>query len=134
MVWRYFVVSPSSRKVTPALPRFMIYHFRIQSKVKKARYHECTNLLHSIDDHNLARMISDTPARCILLLEDLDCAFPHSREDDSDDENERDPNMPGHVLAKSKVTLSGLLNVLDSISSEEGRVTFATVGLASPTT
>jgi len=80
----------------------------------------------NIDDHNLARMISDTPARCILLLEDLDCAFPHSREDDSDDENEQDPNMPGPVLAKSKVTLSGLLNVLDSISSEEGRVTFAT--------
>jgi chaperone BCS1 len=76
-------------------------------------------------------MISDTPASCILLLEDLDCAFPHSREDDPDDEAERDPYsgqiMSGHAPAKSKVTLSGLLNVLDSISSEEGRVTFATV-------
>ena len=95
--------------------------------------YECTNVLYSIDDHNLARMISDTPARCILLLEDLDCAFPHSREDDPDsDENEQNPNMPGHALAKSQVTLSGLLNVLDSISSEEGRVTFATVSFASP--
>jgi hypothetical protein len=31
------------------------------------------------------------------------------------------------VPAKSAVTLSGLLNVLDSVSSEEGRLTFATV-------
>jgi hypothetical protein len=29
------------------------------------------------------------------------------------------------------VTLSGLLNVLDSVSSEEGRLTFATVRFAS---
>jgi chaperone BCS1 len=75
-------------------------------------------------------MISDTPARCILLLEDLDCAFPHSREDDPDDEAERDPYtgqiMSRHVPAESKVTLSGLLKVF---SSEEGRVTFATVCL-----
>jgi hypothetical protein len=30
---------------------------------------------------------------------------------------------------KSTVTLSGLLNVLDSVASEEGRITFATVCL-----
>jgi mitochondrial chaperone BCS1 len=92
----------------------------------------CAHVPRSIDDLNLARMISETPARCILLLEDLDCAFPHSRDDDSDDEPERDSYgwlMPGHERARSKVTLSGLLNVLDSISSEEGRVTFATVCL-----
>jgi mitochondrial chaperone BCS1 len=78
-------------------------------------------------------MISDTPTRCILLLEDIDCAFPHAR-NDSDDESEIDVprysrQRPGRVRARSQVTLSGLLNVLDSISSEEGRVTFATVRL-----
>lgn len=80
----------------------------------------------AIDDHSLARIISDTPARCILLLEDLDCAFLHSRDEDLDDETGKDPLNAGYVPPKSNVTLSGLLNVLDSMSSEEGRITFAT--------
>lgn len=83
-----------------------------------------------MDGRVLARMISGTPARCILLLKDLDCAFPHSREDGSDDDTEQNPyGVLMSVPAKSKVTLSGLLNILDSISSEEGRITFATVCL-----
>jgi hypothetical protein len=76
----------------------------------------------------LANLISDAPARCILLLEDLDCAFPTSREDGGRYDNEID--QTGRLTARraqSKVTLSGLLNVLDSVSSEEGRITFATV-------
>ena len=84
----------------------------------------------SIDDQSLANLISDAPARCILLLEDLDCAFPSSREDDAEYNFEMDPS--GRLRsrhAQSKVTLSGLLNVLDSVSSEEGRITFATVCL-----
>jgi len=84
----------------------------------------------SLDDHSLASVISDTPARCILLLEDLDCAFPSSREDELDEEAEN--NQYGHRA--SNVTLSGLLNVLDSVSSEEGRITFATVCLVLLTT
>ena len=38
-----------------------------------------------MDDHNLGRLIADTPSRCILLLEDIDCAFP-SRDDDDEEE------------------------------------------------
>lgn len=79
--------------------------------------------LGSIDDNNLAQLISDTPSRSILLLEDIDCAFP-SRDADDDDEDYRD--------ARSQVTLSGLLNVLDSVTSEEGRITFATVSCHHP--
>nr|GAT49808.1 P-loop containing nucleoside triphosphate hydrolase protein [Mycena chlorophos] len=92
-----------------------------------------------IDDYTLAKLISDTPARCILLIEDIDCAFP-SRDADADEDD--DPaleqplfdkdgksmprNSSGPTLPKSNVTLSGLLNVLDSVSSEEGRLMFAT--------
>lgn len=81
-----------------------------------------------MDDHNLARLIAETPSRCILLLEDIDCAFP-SRDDVDDDEPELDPyGQPiNQYEASSMVTLSGLLNVLDSVTSEEGRITFATV-------
>ncbi|KAJ7434341.1 P-loop containing nucleoside triphosphate hydrolase protein [Mycena galericulata] len=81
-----------------------------------------------IDDYTLARLISDTPSRCILLIEDIDCAFP-SREDlDEEEENEHHGNSGRAMMMppKSAVTLSGLLNVLDSVSSEEGRLTFAT--------
>ncbi|KAK7023348.1 p-loop containing nucleoside triphosphate hydrolase protein [Favolaschia claudopus] len=89
-----------------------------------------------IDDYTLARLISDTPARCILLLEDIDCAFPSrdNFDDDDDDENQKKDHHGGSARRglysimprKSAVTLSGLLNVLDSVSSEEGRITFAT--------
>ncbi|KAJ7263450.1 P-loop containing nucleoside triphosphate hydrolase protein [Mycena rebaudengoi] len=81
-----------------------------------------------IDDYTLGRLIRDTPSRCILLIEDIDCAFP-SREDD-DDEPQLDlkgnpiPKEP--IPPRSQVTLAGLLNVLDSVASEEGRLTFAT--------
>ncbi|KAF8178832.1 hypothetical protein K438DRAFT_1843737 [Mycena galopus ATCC 62051] len=85
-----------------------------------------------VDDYSLGRLISDTPSRCILLIEDIDCAFP-SREDRDEDE-EREPQLdrdgnpipPRMIPPKSAVTLSGLLNVLDSVSSEEGRIIFAT--------
>ena len=86
------------------------------------------NDFHSMDDHYLASLVASTPSRCILLLEDIDCAFP-SREDDDDDDEPTDANgnpvSSGH--SRSEVTLSGLLNVLDSVTSEEGRITFATV-------
>ncbi|KAJ7186179.1 hypothetical protein C8R46DRAFT_1208258 [Mycena filopes] len=87
-----------------------------------------------IDDYSLAKLISDTPSRCILLIEDIDCAFPSRDElDDEDEDAEPILDKDGKVLGahnatppRSSVTLSGLLNVLDSVSSEEGRLTFAT--------
>ncbi|KAJ7181489.1 P-loop containing nucleoside triphosphate hydrolase protein [Mycena crocata] len=84
-----------------------------------------------IDDYSLAKLISDTPSRCILLIEDIDCAFP-SRDDGDDEEDEPILDKDGKPVGRnampprSNVTLSGLLNVLDSVSSEEGRLTFAT--------
>jgi len=86
-----------------------------------------------IDDYTLGRLISDTPSRCILLIEDIDCAFFSREESDEDEEEEPQRDRNGNpipriqmVPPKSAVTLSGLLNVLDSVSSEEGRITFAT--------
>ncbi|KAJ7168046.1 hypothetical protein C8R46DRAFT_1034609 [Mycena filopes] len=40
-----------------------------------------------IDDYSLAKLISDTPSRCILLIEDIDCAFPSRDELDDEDED-----------------------------------------------
>lgn len=81
-----------------------------------------------MDDHNLASLVASTPSRCILLLEDIDCAFP-SREDEEEEEDVPTDRhgVPMTQTPRSEVTLSGLLNVLDSVTSEEGRITFATV-------
>ncbi|KAK7045086.1 p-loop containing nucleoside triphosphate hydrolase protein [Favolaschia claudopus] len=86
-----------------------------------------------IDDYSLGKLISDTPSRCILLIEDIDCAFPSRGEDEEDVQAEPILDKSGKVIGgttqtppRSAVTLSGLLNVLDSVSSEEGRLTFAT--------
>lgn len=88
-----------------------------------------------MDDSFLERAVSAIPKYSILLIEDIDCAFP-SRER----EEEEDPShfaMPAMVTTamqggikigpKSQVTLSGLLNVLDGVGSEEGKLFFATV-------
>jgi len=87
-------------------------------------------IFHRIDDSALQRLVSSTPPNCILLLEDIDCAFPpRAGEEDEGDALSGKPFDPYSIgMPKSNVTLSGLLNLLDSVSSEEGRIVFATVG------
>lgn len=80
-----------------------------------------------MSDLSLAQLISETPARCIILLEDLDCAFPSREEEDSEDEQGLGNGMMQPPMWGNMITLSGLLNVLDSVASEEGRIVFATV-------
>ncbi|KAG8904670.1 hypothetical protein FRB99_001352 [Tulasnella sp. 403] len=77
----------------------------------------------SLDDTGLSNLISNTPANCIILIEDIDCAFPRRDEDELKELREK-----GMIIAerKSNITLSGLLNVMDGVSSEEGRLIFAT--------
>lgn len=91
-----------------------------------------------MDDSVLQRAVASIPKDSIFLIEDIDCAFP-SREDGDDSSvapNYMSPYsglvvpgmMPGKAR-KSNVTLSGLLNVLDGVGSEEGKLFFATVRL-----
>ncbi|KAF9007071.1 P-loop containing nucleoside triphosphate hydrolase protein [Cyathus striatus] len=85
-----------------------------------------------VDDMFLQKAASSIPKKAIFLIEDIDCAFP-SREGEDD---EPSPIMHGYAgmvtpgvfsgRRKSAVTLSGLLNVLDGVGSEEGKLFFAT--------
>jgi chaperone BCS1 len=69
--------------------------------------------LSGISDSKLMKLFSELPPHCIVLLEDVDAAGMGRRDDsDTDQENK----------SSSAVTLSGLLNVLDGVSSQEGRV------------
>lgn len=75
-----------------------------------------------MDDSLLAAAVGCIPKRSIFLLEDIDCAF--SRIDESNSTNST--CMYG-MTPKCNVTLSGLLNVLDGVASQEGVLFFATV-------
>ena len=87
-----------------------------------------------MDDSVLQRAVAAIPKDSIFLIEDIDCAFP-SREDGDESLPNFMSHYPGMVVPgimpgngrKSNVTLSGLLNVLDGVGSEEGKLFFATV-------
>lgn len=71
------------------------------------------------------------------MIEDIDCAFPSREDEDTPDSRRRGPGMisgtfmPPTMMPyrNSGVTLSGLLNVIDGVGSDEGRLFFATVGI-----
>ncbi|KAJ7697876.1 P-loop containing nucleoside triphosphate hydrolase protein [Mycena rosella] len=73
----------------------------------------------------------ERPQNGIFLIEDIDCAFP-SREDEEDEFSTSypDPRLNPNALRPARaarlVTMSGLLNVIDGVGSEEGKLFFAT--------
>ncbi|KAG1725761.1 P-loop containing nucleoside triphosphate hydrolase protein [Suillus lakei] len=83
-----------------------------------------------LDDTGLSELISDLPERCIALMEDIDAALHNSlsREDAPTLPNQTAEFIPSRPPAPttSKVSLSGLLNALDGIGAQEGRILFAT--------
>lgn len=103
-----------------------------------------------INDATLTTLMGRVPARCIVLLEDLDAAFTRSSNRDEDSSG-----VPGGASKGSSsssdldgwgnegrgfggrrrdytpdyntLSLSGLLNALDGVSAPEGRLLFACV-------
>lgn len=77
------------------------------------------------DDKELERLFTALPPRCIVLLEDIDAVGMKRQPDkpDEDDEEEEKVKM-------SRCTLSGLLNVLDGVASQEGRIVLMTSNFA----
>ncbi|KAH8084577.1 P-loop containing nucleoside triphosphate hydrolase protein [Filobasidium floriforme] len=79
-----------------------------------------------LDDQTLQTLAGAVTERGLLLFEDIDCAFP-SREDLLDaEENPRKKKLGKPAQAASGVTLSGLLNCMDGVLTQEGCVLFAT--------
>ncbi|KAF7309891.1 Mitochondrial chaperone BCS1 [Mycena indigotica] len=89
-----------------------------------------------LDDAALSELISDLPEKCICLMEDIDCAFSQSL-----NREEPPPPPPPNVSARpddgppppptaskptSRLSLSGLLNALDGVAAQEGRILYAT--------
>ncbi len=88
-----------------------------------------------LDDNSLKSLISNLPKSCIILMEDIDAAFTRSIKRDIIDPEAH--SAPSSAIVEEKgdrdqdmktggVTLSGLLNALDGIAAQEGRILFAT--------
>lgn len=83
-----------------------------------------------LDDNALQELIADLPEKCIALMEDVDAAFHHSITRASEKpekklitgEKESGPSSGD----TPKISLSGLLNALDGVGAQEGRLLFAT--------
>ena len=78
----------------------------------------------NLDDNMLQQLISELPEKCIALMEDIDAAFHHSLNRDSEQSEKK--TIGYNKEEGSKVTLSGLLNALDGVGAQEGRLLFAT--------
>lgn len=92
------------------------------------------------NEENLSTLFAELPRRCVVLLEDIDTAgLTHTREDkssDNSDDNKDDDMVPGQLTKGSgptntnnnngRLSLSGLLNILDGVASQEGRVLIMT--------
>ncbi|KAH9949103.1 P-loop containing nucleoside triphosphate hydrolase protein [Amylocystis lapponica] len=98
-----------------------------------------------ISDSTLTTLMGRVPARCIVLLEDLDAAFTRSTSRDSTSTGSPESNstapaeepteLPTRHTRRHKtetlsevntLSLSGLLNALDGVAASEGRILFAT--------
>lgn len=87
-----------------------------------------------LDDTSLGTAIGDLPGKCIALMEDIDAAFTRgitrdqgesvAEVDGGDDKGPKPAGPKGAPV--SRVTLSGLLNALDGVGAQEGRILFAT--------
>ncbi|KAJ3048222.1 hypothetical protein HK097_010756, partial [Rhizophlyctis rosea] len=67
-----------------------------------------------LTDETLTELMVDTPGRCILLLEDIDAAFV-SRGITKD-------ASASSGATVTNVTFSGLLNAIDGVAAQEGRI------------
>lgn len=74
-----------------------------------------------VSDQDLEQMFQEIPPQCIVLLEDIDAVWALDREATAGFEQHSRDSSP-----RSNCTLSGLLNVLDGVGSQEGRIVIMT--------
>ncbi|KAI0072292.1 P-loop containing nucleoside triphosphate hydrolase protein [Panus rudis PR-1116 ss-1] len=87
-----------------------------------------------LDDADLSSLIAELPPRCIAIIEDIDAAMQRGinrsldgeTDDGENDSQEKQIDAAQSGEFASRVTLSGLLNALDGIGAQEGRILFAT--------
>lgn len=75
-------------------------------------------------EENLASLFAELPTNCIVLLEDIDTAgLSKTREKKEEDDKGGSDSTP---TAQGQLSLSALLNILDGVAAQEGRVLIMT--------
>lgn len=78
-----------------------------------------------LNEENLASLFTELPTHCIVLLEDIDTVgITHSRENEDEEKKSDDNNDSSSPTGE--LTLSGLLNILDGVAAQEGRLLIMT--------
>jgi chaperone BCS1 len=98
----------------------------------------------AMNEENLGQLFSELPKQCVVLLEDIDTAgLTHTRKTPADAEAEEEAkplvtvvpggstsvnpaNPPTTPPTGGRISLSALLNILDGVASQEGRVLIMT--------
>lgn len=137
--------SPSSNRGIPYRRGYLLYgppgtgksslSFAIAGYFKLKIYIVSLNSP-AMNEENLSTLFTDLPKQCVVLLEDIDTAgLTHTR--DSKPETSEDPKslitrLPGasaivptappQTNSSGRISLSALLNILDGVASQEGRV------------
>lgn len=88
-------------------------------------------------DTDLERLFTTLPPRCFILLEDIDAVgiknrgnFNHHDEHEDSEEDDDEDDDRSHYGPRCHISLSGLLNVLDGVASQEGRIVLMTSNFA----
>ncbi|KAJ6016379.1 hypothetical protein N7540_010970 [Penicillium herquei] len=89
--------------------------------------------LRSLDENGLALLLQGLPARCVLLLEDIDTAGLTQRHDDMNaypaeisGDRTLSPSSDRTPVRNGPITLGSLLNELDGVSTKAGRILIMT--------
>ena len=82
------------------------------------------------EDNDLERLFTALPPRCIVLIEDIDAVGIKRQADSKDLDEGGDIEDIMDRKKRSHCTLSGLLNVLDGVASQEGRIVLMTSNIA----
>jgi chaperone BCS1 len=96
----------------------------------------------AMNEENLGTLFSELPKQCVVLLEDIDTAgLTHTRDNKNNDNDGDNKPLVTTLPASTKLTpgvpptnnnnsgrisLSALLNILDGVASQEGRVLIMT--------
>ncbi|OBT63018.1 hypothetical protein VE03_08189 [Pseudogymnoascus sp. 23342-1-I1] len=94
----------------------------------------------SMNEESLGTLFSELPQRCVVLLDDIDTAgLTNARNSEASEDAaattavkkvQKDPSQPPSLVVGTppagRISLSALLNVLDGVSSQEGRILIMT--------
>ncbi|PVH69539.1 hypothetical protein DL98DRAFT_554398 [Cadophora sp. DSE1049] len=110
--------------------------FAIAGHFKLRIYVVSLNTL-AMNEQNLSTLFAELPRRCVVLLEDIDSAeLTHTRQIQSPSKSDQDEELKKLKQFKllppmvSRISLSALLNVIDGVASQEGRILIMTTNHA----